>query len=47
MEDVVVVGYGVQKKRTFTGAVSTIKAKEIETFRLVTWEPPYRAGYWV
>jgi TonB-linked SusC/RagA family outer membrane protein len=30
LDDVVVVGYGVQKKAHLTGAVSTIKAKEIE-----------------
>jgi hypothetical protein len=30
LEEVVVTGYGTQKKSDLTGAISTVKAKEIE-----------------
>ena len=33
LSEVVVVGYGTQVKRDVTGAVSTVKAKDLETFK--------------
>lgn len=43
IDEVVVVGYGVQKKANLTGAVATVSQKELKDRPVSTWAAPCRA----
>ena len=45
LDEVIVIGYGSQKKTNLTGAVSSIDAKRWNPARLETWGKPCRAWY--
>lgn len=42
LNEVVVVGYGVQKKSSVTGSISQVKAEDMETVRLLPYSPLYK-----
>ena len=40
LDEVVVVGYGVQKKSDLTGAISSVKAEDIQNRSITRWKKP-------
>lgn len=46
-DQIVVVGYGTQKKSDLTGAVSSVKGEDIARWEQLMWRMPCREKYLV